>query len=236
MFVGVGGDFGPVLEEAVGHETVEAADFTSVLVADNLIHAEIGRENGTVAAEFDGLVPYSGKVDTGGVAEIAGAVVPVYGEFPSGCLHLSDVHGYGAVPVGIAQGEDILLVVEHIVGFLPVDVEGQVETGVEDADVETEVEVLDGFPFEFVVSYGGDGGSGDADAADDHVAGIEQGQVGRGIDVLVTHAAPSQTELEVVDEILAAHEGFVADAEGKVAYLFPFANLEEPSTRTEAVM
>ena len=64
VFVSVRIHLFPILEQAIGHVTVETGDKTTIFVTDNLVAIESTDIDRTVARELDGLVAYGRKVQT----------------------------------------------------------------------------------------------------------------------------------------------------------------------------
>ena len=118
VFVSVRIHLFPILEQAIGHVTVETGDKTTIFVTDNLVAIESTDIDRTVARELDGLVAHGRKVQTKIVREIlADFIAPGKSHFPTAGLHTTDVHPNLAVPVIISQREDVLFLVEHVNGL-----------------------------------------------------------------------------------------------------------------------
>ncbi len=206
----------PVLEDTCCLVAEEARDVGSVLVLDDAFGQTAAVPDGAVAGELDGLVLDTGELHADVVAEVADLIVVVDREFPAAGAHLADILGDCAHPCGHAEDKEALLAVEHVVRCLLEEVEGNVESAVEEREVEAEVDVFDSFPLQVGVTHRAHDGGGEADGScAEHIVDtvVESRHVSAVGDGLVAHTAPAEAYLGVVEPIAGIfHKGFFREA------------------------
>ena len=118
VFVSVRIHLFPILEQAIGHVTVETGDKTTIFVPVTLVASASTATDKTAAPELDGLIaPGRAFPTTIVLATLPDFIAPVKSHFPTAGLHTTDVPPNLAVPAIISQREDVLFLVEHVNGL-----------------------------------------------------------------------------------------------------------------------
>ncbi len=165
-----------------------------------------------VVAEADELiaVPSHGDCGLPGYAVLSLERSAVEGDLDASVAHLTDVGESRAVEVWRSRN---VILPEHVGGVLVIEVDATAYAAFEEAEVETDVDLLADLPFEVGVRIGGDDESL-FPLAVVVVVGVAEIPAGKA-DVAVvgddTCHAETSTELEVGDPVGVIHEALVGD-------------------------
>ena len=165
------------------------------------------------------LVVVVGEVGADVVAKVlAQLVLPVHEELDTGVADLTLVHLHGVTADGDRPAHRLVL--DQVEGALVIVVGGDAQAVIEHIDIQTGVELLGGFPGQFIVDGVGriPEGAEDGTLVDTIVGGLVPVGAAQGVGLVVhadgtqiTHAAPGSTELQQGDGIALREERLAGD-------------------------